>query len=422
MKKIKIGLLGLGVVGSGSIDLLRSSALKIKELYHVELIISKALAHSQASIDKREGLDDFNLTLDIDDIINDPEIAIVLELMGTIEPAKSYIMKALKAHKHVISANKDLIAQHGMELITCANDNKVSFYYEAAVCGGIPLLRTITNSYASDDINKVIGIVNGTTNYILTKMNEERVSYEVALLEAQRLGFAESDPTNDVLGYDAAFKMGILTYFAYGMFLKQEDIIKDGITNIKVDDLEYATNNEYLIKLVGSSIKYSEGIYVEVMPTLINKKHLLAHVNNEMNGVYIYSNALKEALYYAPGAGALPTANSVISDVLQVVKDINNNTYQRFNHYNKPVSLASNQEIIASYYFNIKINKLDDLKSLIAQVSNAKMITNVTYKEIDDNKQGYFIIKDINNNECECFTKNIININGEIINKFKVID
>ena len=230
---IKIALLGFGTVASGVPFLLKENGEKIVQAAHSEIEVAKVLVKDDA---EKERLlvagNDYNFVTNVDEILNDGEIAIVVELMGRIEPAKTFITRALEAGKHVVTANKDLLAVHGSELLDIAQKNGVALYYEAAVAGGIPILRTLVNSLASDKITRVLGVVNGTSNFMMTKMVEEGWSYEDALAEAQRLGFAESDPTNDVDGIDAAYKMVILSQFAFGMNIKFEDVSHQGIRNI----------------------------------------------------------------------------------------------------------------------------------------------------------------------------------------------
>jgi homoserine dehydrogenase len=294
------------------------------------------------------------LTTDYDEIVNDPEIDIIIELIGKIEPAKTFITRALKAGKHVVTANKDLLAQHGPELIAIALANKVDLYYEASVAGGIPILRTLVNSLADDGVTKVQGIVNGTTNYMLTKMVEEGQSYDSVLQAAQKLGFAESDPTNDVDGIDAAYKMVILTQFAYGMDIELTDVTRRGIRHVSTADVEMGQKLGYVVKLIGESRLIDGSVAVEVSPMLVPTHHPLAAIKNEMNAVFVESTGIGESMYYGPGAGSLPTATSIVADVVQIVKNIQQGiSGEKFNPYQLPTKLANDEQIKGKYYFAI---------------------------------------------------------------------
>ena len=353
---LKIGLLGLGTVGSGVPKILKENKEKISQVTGLDIEVSKALVRDQKEKDLQSQRFDMALTTEVDEIVSDPEISIVVELIGKIEPAKTFISKALENGKHVVTANKDLLAQHGSELAALAEKNNCDLYYEASVAGGIPILRTIANSLDADDIHKVLGIVNGTTNYMLTKMLSEKKSYQEALQEAQDLGFAESDPTNDVDGIDAAYKMVILSKFAFGMTINLDQVDKKGIRDITSDDVAIASQLGYEIKLIGSSEKSDGGIAVEVAPMLVANTHPLASVRNEFNAVFVNSSGVGESMYYGPGAGTMPTATSVVSDIMSIAKNISQGTAGgRFSEYQQETKLTPNNGIFGKYYFSIEV-------------------------------------------------------------------
>ncbi len=296
---VKIGLLGFGTVASGIPYLLKENYSKIATLAGIDIEISKVLVRSMDEANRlvSQG-NNYDFVTAIDDILSDDEITIVVELMGRIEPAKTYISQALKAGKHVVSANKDLIAIHGQELIALAQENNVMFAYEAAVAGGIPILRTLSESFTADKITRILGVLNGTSNYMLTKMVEEGWTYEKALSSAQALGYAESDPTNDVEGIDAAYKVAILSQFGFGMAIDFDSIEHRGINTIKSDDVANAKELGYVIKLVGDLQKTHSGIWAEVVPTLVPISHPLAAVNDVMNAVFVESIGIGQSMYY----------------------------------------------------------------------------------------------------------------------------
>jgi len=354
-KQLQIGILGFGTVGSGVLRILKHHEPKLNQMTGVSLKVKKVLVRD---ILKNRGAiaDGIELTLDADEIVNDPEIDIIVEVMGSIDHAKKYIEKALIAGKHVVTANKDLMALYGNELVALAKENRCDLYYEASVAGGIPILRTIVDSLASDEIQKVFGIVNGTTNFILSKMTNEGKSYDQALKEAQELGFAESDPTNDVDGIDAARKMVILTRLAFGMNVEVNQIETKGIRDLQQEDIEIADKLGYKIKLIGSAIQIKNKVSVDVGPILVPINHPLASVQNENNAIFVVGAAVGETMYYGPGAGELPTANSVVSDVITVAKNIRLGTSGNvFSSYQHETQLARDTEVNNKYYIAIEM-------------------------------------------------------------------
>lgn len=353
--QLQIGILGFGTVGSGVLRILKHHEPKLNQVTGVTLKAKKVLVRD---IEKKRGTiaDDIELTLDATEIINDSEIDIVVEVMGSIDDAKKYIKEALTAGKHVVTANKDLIALHGNELVALAKEHHCDLYYEASVAGGIPILRTIVDSLASDEIQKVFGIVNGTTNFILSQMTNEGKTYDEALKEAQELGFAESDPTNDVDGIDAARKMVILTRLAFGMNVELDQIETKGIRNLQLEDIKMAEKLGYKIKLIGSAIQFDNRVSVDVGPILVPINHPLAGVQNENNAVFVVGAAVGETMYYGPGAGELPTANSVVSDVITVAKNIRLGTSGNvFSSYQHETSLAEDTKVSNKYYIAIEM-------------------------------------------------------------------
>lgn len=354
---LKIGLLGLGTVGTGVLTLLKEHQEKISQVTGMNVVIEKAFVRNLETKQAQAEEYGLSLTTSIDDILEDKEIQIVVELMGTIEPAKTYIMKALENGKHIVTANKDLLAQHGSELVALAQKHSLVIYImKQVLLAGFLFLRTIANSLAADNIQKVLGIVNGTTNYMLTQMVSADKSYEEALAEAQALGFAEADPTNDVDGIDAAYKMVILSQFAFGMNVSLPQVDIRGIRGLSLDDVAMAKQLGYEIKLIGSAEQNENSISVEVAPMLVNQKHPIASVRNEYNAVFIKSAGVGESMYYGPGAGAKPTATSVVSDLITIAKNIRlATTGHMFNSYQHKTQLTSSENVFGQYYFSLDV-------------------------------------------------------------------
>ena len=250
------------------------------------------------------------------------KLDVVIEVMGGIKETKEYLLNALRQGKHVVTANKDLMALHGSELLTVASQNGCDLFYEASVAGGIPILRGLVDGLASDRITQMMGIVNGTTNYILTKMSQSGSSYEDALKEAQELGFAETDPTSDVEGLDAARKMTILATLGFSMHIELNDIKVSGISTVTDEDIRYGKQLGYTMKLLGYAHREGEKVEVSVQPTFLSDNHPLASVQNEYNAVYVYGEAVGETMFYGPGAGSLPTATAVVSDLVAIIKNL----------------------------------------------------------------------------------------------------
>ncbi|HHY06545.1 MAG TPA: homoserine dehydrogenase [Clostridia bacterium] len=325
MNKVNVALLGLGTVGQGVVKILQNNKDQWVKRCNAEIKLKKVLVKNTQK--KREtSLPPGVITSDWQEIVTDPEIQVVIELMGGIEPARTYILEALKHGKHIVTANKDLLAEHGEEILSTCKEVERDIYFEASVGGGIPLINPLKQSLLANNIEKVMGIVNGTTNYILTKMSQEGKNFLEALQEAQTLGYAEADPTADVAGLDAARKLAILASLAFHTRVKLQDVYVEGITKISPEDLAYAQKLGYTIKLLGIGSSQDNQIEVRVHPALIPLSHPLANVNDSFNAVFIQGDAVGETMFYGRGAGQLPTASSVVGDLIAIIKNINSNT------------------------------------------------------------------------------------------------
>lgn len=319
-RSIKIAILGLGTVGGGTYKLLKEKEQEFKELLGLKVIVEKILVRDMSK--QRPYVDSSILTNDWTEICNNQEIELVVELLGGIEPSKTYVLEALERGKSVVTANKNLIAECGAELFDKAKENGCDLYFEAAVCGAIPIIRALKEGFSGDDIREITGIVNGTTNYIMTKMTEEGKSYNEALEEATSLGYAELDPTDDVEGYDAGRKMLIMACISFHSRFDYSDVNIEGITNVTQQDIFYAKEFGYVIKLLGRARNDSHGVDIRVNPMLIPIEHPLASIRDSFNAVYVKGAALGEAMFLGQGAGELPTASAVVGDIVDVCRDI----------------------------------------------------------------------------------------------------
>lgn len=320
-KNISVGLLGLGTVGSGVVQIIEGHQ---EELVH-QLgygISIKSILVCELEKERDVQVNPAIITTNPETVLADPDIDIIIEVMGGIDEAREYILRAFEAKKHVVTANKDLMALHGPELQHAAKYHGCDLFYEASVAGGVPIIGGIIDGLASDRIQKVMGIVNGTTNYILTKMDDGGVAYEDALTEAQELGFAETDPSGDVGGLDAARKMAILARLAFSTSVDLADVEVAGIEGLDLEDLQFGRQLGLKMKLIGFADFQDKQVEVSVQPTFLPESHPLAAVKDEFNAVYVNGQAVGETMFYGPGAGSLPTATAVMSDVTTVVKNI----------------------------------------------------------------------------------------------------
>ncbi|HGD3305693.1 TPA: homoserine dehydrogenase [Streptococcus agalactiae] len=394
---IKIALLGFGTVAKGIPYLLKENQDKLLSLEGEDIVIDKVLVRDNESRQRfiNQGFT-YNFVTEINTILQDPQIDIVVELIGGIEPAKTYLSQALGFGKHIVTANKDLIALHGKELMDLADARGLALFYEGAVAGGIPILRTLSHSFASDKMTRLLGILNGTSNFMLTKMFEEGWSYEQALKKAQELGYAESDPTNDVEGIDTAYKATILSQFGFGMPIDFDDVNYKGISSIRSEDVEVAQEMGFAIKLVADLRETPTGISVDVSPTLISQKHPLAAVNHVMNAVFIESIGIGQSLFYGPGAGQNPTATSVLADIIDISRSIRSQIkIKPMNTYHCPCRLSMQSDIFNEYYLTISLRNAEDSDTLGRYFEQENIgLKNVIEKALGDKQQEIYVLTD----------------------------
>mgnify|MGYP001289217652 CR=1 FL=1 len=318
---VKVGLMGLGTVGTGVVRIIDKHQEDLHKQSGSRIVVEKILVQEKEK-ERAVSVSPDRITDNPRDILHHSDIDIVIEVIGGVDTARAYIKEALLNGKHVVTANKDLMALHGAELLQVAEENGCDLFYEASVAGGIPIIRTLVEGLASDRITKIIGIVNGTTNYILSKMSQEGVSFQDVLQEAQQLGYAEAAPTADGEGVDAARKMATLGTLGLRMDVALNDVDVSGISEVTSEDIAYAKRLGYEMKLVGIARHQDGMIDISVQPTMIPNDHPLASVNGVYNAVYVYGEAVGETMFYGPGAGELPTATAVVSDLVTVVKNM----------------------------------------------------------------------------------------------------
>lgn len=351
-KTVNIGLIGFGTIGSGVVETLNRNLPLIEEKVGVEVVLKK-IVDLDIVTDRGVQVDPHILSTNVDDILEDPDMDIVIELIGGYQPALKFILKAMENGKHVVTANKALLAKHWEEILETAFKNGVRVCFEASVGGGIPLLEPLNDSLAANQIQSIYGIINGTANYILTKMSEEGREFEDVLNEAQTLGYAEQDPAFDVEGHDTAQKLIILTILGFGVFIKQEKFHVEGISLITPQDILFASEElGCVIKLLAISQLADGELEVRVHPTLVPKDHLLAAVKGVFNGVYIVGDVVGPVMMYGPGAGMLPTASAVVSDCMDIIGDPNKPLLYGPQNTNvdsiKPIA-----DVVSRYYLRI---------------------------------------------------------------------
>ncbi len=365
---INIAVLGYGTVGSGVVEVINTNQDSINRRAGDEIRIKYVLDLRDFPGDPVQEV----LVHDYETIVNDPEVDIVVEVMGGLEPAHTFVKRALEAGKSVATSNKALVAKFGPELMDIARNKNINFLFEASCGGGIPIIRALNQSLTADQIDEVTGILNGTTNYMLTKMDMEGSRFESVLMEAQEKGYAEADPTADVEGYDACRKIAILSSLAYGKFLNYEKIHTEGITRITPEDMEYARTMGMSIKLLATSRKLSEDSYYAVVaPFLVGKNNPLYSVNDVYNGIFVHGNVLGDAMFYGSGAGKLPTASAVVADVVDEAKHLHENMPNEWN--DQPLPLADPDQVSGRFFVRVQTTDLSLIRSVFGTIEQIQV-------------------------------------------------
>ncbi len=331
MEPVKVGLLGLGTVGGGTLNVLHRNAAEISRRAGRDIVVSHAAAR-EYNPDDLDGLENLRISDDAFAVVRDPDVDVVVELIGGYSPARELVLEAIENGKHVVTANKALIALHGNEIFSAAQKKGVTVAFEAAVAGGIPIIKALREGLAANHIEWIAGIINGTGNFILTEMRDKGRDFADVLKEAQALGYAEADPTFDVEGIDAAHKLTILASLAFGIPLQFDACYTEGITRIETQDVEYAEELGYRIKHLGVTRRTDEGVELRVHPTLIPERRLIANVDGVMNAVLVKGDAVGPTLYYGAGAGSLPTASAVVADIIDVARTLTTDPGNRVPH------------------------------------------------------------------------------------------
>lgn len=401
---INIGLLGCGTVGSGVVKLLKKNEEIITKRTGDTIVIKKVLEKDR---DKclNLGIDERMIVQDISEILNDEEIDIIVELIGGIEPAFDFIVQAMQKGKSVVTANKDLIAIKGRELFEMAEENNVDFYFEASVAGGIPIIYPLKQSLAGNRIRKVIGILNGTTNYILTKMSREGRAFDEILAEAQKLGYAEADPSSDVNGLDAARKIAILSSIAFNTRVTLDNVYVEGITSIEPADIRYAQELGYVVKLLAIAKEDEEGrVQARVHPAFIPRTHPLAAVDDVFNAVFVQGDAVGEIMHYGRGAGQMPTASAVVGDIIDIARNIMYNVNGRIGctcYESKPI--VNIKQLNAQFYIRMTVKDRPGVLAGIAGVfgNNNVSIATVLQKTRGDMAELIMITHEVREQDLE---------------------
>ncbi len=398
MKKdvIQVALLGLGTVGNGVYKVMKlqepEMARKLGAVLKIKRILVRDLEKAAKKVD-----DPSVLTNDWQEIIQDDSIDIVIEVMGGLEPAGTYIKEALRAGKNVVTANKDLIAVRGGELLDAAADHQVDLLFEAAVAGGIPIINPLKNSLSANYISEVMGIVNGTTNFILSKMTEEGMDYSQALAIATELGYAEADPTADVEGHDAGRKMAIMASIAFHSRVTFQDVYTEGITKITEQDIAYAKELGWVIKLLGVVKNTPEGVEARVHPMLLPKSHPLATVSGSYNAVFVHGDAVDDVMFYGRGAGEMPTASAVMGDVFEVAKNIACGiTGSTHCGCYKKLPIKKIDDIVSRYFLRMEVEDKPGVLATVASVlgNNSVSIAQVVQKATSGDDAEIVVITD----------------------------
>ena len=363
---INISVLGYGTVGSGVVEVLNTNkdsiAIKAGQPINVKYVLDRKEFENDPIAEKV--VRDYNI------ILNDPEVDIVVETMGGLHPAYEFVKQALENGKSVCTSNKELVAKYGAELLALAKEKNINFLFEASVGGGIPIIRPLNQSLTADEIEEITGILNGTTNYILTKMATEGADFDTVLKDAQEKGYAERNPEADVEGYDACRKIAILSSLAYGRQVNYEDIYTEGITKITKADMEYAKALGASIKIVGSSKRVDDKVYAFVAPMMIDNEHPLYSVNDVFNGIFVKGNVLGDTMFYGKGAGKLPTASAVVADVIDAAKHVGTNIMTIWS--SEKLELADIEDAKHRFFVRVPMTEKEEARKLFGEVQEVE--------------------------------------------------
>lgn len=395
-QQVNIGLLGCGTIGSGVFHLMEKSAPELAEAAGCPLQVSRILVKDPDE-SRPFPADKSLMVTDAGALTDDPDIDIFIEVMGGLEPARAIALEVLKRGKHLVTANKELIANHGRELMEAAAITGSQVRFEASVGGGIPLIRPLEESLGGDNVEKIMGIVNGTTNYILTRMSEEGSTYAEALAEAQKLGYAEADPSADVEGTDAASKLAILCSIAFKIGMTADQVYREGIRDIRPDDLENAREMGYAVKLLAIASAEDDGISARVHPTMVPLGHPLASISGNFNAVFVIGEYVGELMFFGQGAGPLPTATAILGDVINIVRDLGSPTVSDRSYWSKPGRVKSMDEVFTRFYMVLRVVDRPGVLAKIAGIfgDNQVSLESVVQKGIGEEAQIVLITHEV---------------------------
>lgn len=389
METIRIGMLGLGTVGGATYRILHDQKKRLEKRVGAKLVVER-VADKRTEIARELGIPEETFTTEADDVLEDENIQIVIELIGGLEPARSFIIRALKSGKTVVTANKEVMASSGAEMIALARENQAGLYFEASVGGGIPLLRGVHQGLAGNQVSEIFGIVNGTTNYILTKMSHGGMEFEDALEEAREMGYAEADPSYDIEGLDAAHKIAILASIAFGKWVTVDMVFREGIQGITQKDIANARDLGYAIKLLAISKRSRPGPEVRVHPTLIPSDHLLSSVLDNFNAIFVHTDSAGPGLFYGTGAGGPSAGSAVVADVLDASRSIISNSGMGFESGLPAVKAARVKDmgdLTTRYYVRLRVKDKPGALGSIANVFGEEDISLASVRQAEENKK-----------------------------------
>ena len=384
MKKCGVAILGMGVVGGGTYRILTENKEFIARTQDVEITVVSVL-ETNAERAKAAGVPEEAIASNIAEIVGNPDVNIVVECIGGTGAAKDFVLVSLQAGKHVVTSNKELYSKYSYELERAAKRQHVGLYFEASCVGGVPVIRTLLDGLQANRISSLMGIINGTTNYILTKMTEEGASYEEALKDAKRLGYAEADPSADVEGFDAAYKLSILSSLAFHTKVPFSKVVREGITNVSVEDVSDGKALGYVLKLLAIGKQSDEGIEVRVHPAFVRKGHPLASVSDGFNAVFVTGDAVGDVMLYGRGAGALPTGSAIVSDVIYAATHVDHKYSTFKNTENADKNVAFIEDYKSAYYLRISV---DDESGTLAKITSVLGKNHVSIVEMIQRAKG----------------------------------